>query len=85
MSRKHKKVCTILNYIEHFLILASSVTGSISMSAFATAQKMEFSIKGFFSKCDQIGSFPDLVTFTEEILNWKLQFLYSVLLCLVFL
>ena len=29
MSRKHKKVCTILNYIEHFLILASTVTGCI--------------------------------------------------------
>ena len=84
MSRKHKKVCTILNYIEHFLILASSVTGSISMSSFATVQKMGF-FKGFSSNCDQIGSFPALVTFTEEILNWKLQFLCSVLLCLVFL
>ena len=27
MSKKHKKVCTSLNYIEHFLILASTVTG----------------------------------------------------------
>ena len=24
MSKKHKKVCTTLNYIEHFLILAST-------------------------------------------------------------
>ena len=30
------------------------------------AQKMKFSIKDFFSKCDQIRKFPaDLVTFTE--------------------
>ena len=36
MSKKHKKVCTTLNYIEHFLILASTVTGSISISAFAS-------------------------------------------------
>ena len=27
ISKKHKKVSTIVNYIEHFLILASTVTG----------------------------------------------------------
>ena len=27
MSRKHEKVCTTINYIEHFLILASTITG----------------------------------------------------------
>ena len=26
MSRKHKKVCTTLNFIEHFLILAFTIT-----------------------------------------------------------
>ena len=36
MSRKHKKFCTTLNYIEHFLILASAITGCISISAFAS-------------------------------------------------
>ena len=36
MSRKHKKVCTKLNYIEHFLVLASTFTGCISISAFAS-------------------------------------------------
>ena len=36
---------------------------------------MKFSVKDFFSKCDQ---FPaDLVTFTAEILNGKLHFLFS--------
>ena len=39
-----------------------------------TAQKMKFSIKDFFRKCDQTA---DLVTFTEEILNGKLHFLCS--------
>ena len=29
MSKKHKKVCTTLIYIEHFLILASAITGCI--------------------------------------------------------
>ena len=28
-SKKHKKVCTTLNYIEHFFILASTITGCI--------------------------------------------------------
>ena len=36
MSRKHKKVCTTLNFIEHFLILAFTITWCISISAFAS-------------------------------------------------
>ena len=36
MSRKHKMVCTTLNYIGHLLLLASSITGYISVSALAS-------------------------------------------------
>ena len=36
MSRKHKNVSTTLNYIEHFLILASAITGCISIFAFVS-------------------------------------------------
>ena len=36
MSRKHKKACTNLNHMEHFLILGSPITGFISTSAFAS-------------------------------------------------
>ena len=36
MSKKHKKVCTTLNYIEHFLILGSTITGCVSISDFAS-------------------------------------------------
>ena len=36
MSRKHRKVFTSLNYTEHFLILASAITGCISISTFAS-------------------------------------------------
>ena len=40
---------------------------------------MKFSIKDFFIKCDQNPQFlEDFVTFTKEILNGKLNFLYSV-------
>ena len=34
ISKKHKKVYTNLNYIEHFLILASAISGCISISVF---------------------------------------------------
>ena len=33
MSKKYKKVCTTLNFMEHFLIFASAITGCISISA----------------------------------------------------
>ena len=36
MGRKDTKFCAILNYIEHFLILASTITGCISISAFGS-------------------------------------------------
>ena len=36
MSKKHKKFCTTLKYVEQFLNLASAVTGCISVSAFAS-------------------------------------------------
>ena len=34
MSKKHKKVCTTLNYTEHFLILASTITHCWTWSTF---------------------------------------------------
>ena len=36
MSKKYKKICMALNYIEHLKILASAVTGCISISNFAS-------------------------------------------------
>ena len=33
MSKKHKKVCTTLNYTEQFLILGSTITGCIFIYA----------------------------------------------------
>ena len=35
MSKKYKKICTTLNYIEHFLFLASTTTGCVSISTYA--------------------------------------------------
>ena len=36
MSKKYKNVCTILNHIESFRILASTISGCISISTFAS-------------------------------------------------
>ena len=36
MSEKHKKTCKYLNYVEYLLILASTVAGWVSISAFAS-------------------------------------------------
>ena len=35
ISKTHKKVCTTLNHIEHFLILGTTITGCVSISFFA--------------------------------------------------
>ena len=36
MSEKYNKTCKYLNYVEHLLILDSTVNGCISVSAFAS-------------------------------------------------
>ena len=36
MSEKYNKTCKYLNYVEHLLILDSTVIGCISVSAFAS-------------------------------------------------
>ena len=35
MSEKYKKTCKYLNYVEHLLILSSTISGCVSISAFA--------------------------------------------------
>ena len=34
LSKKHKKICRVLNYINHSLIIISTITGDISISTF---------------------------------------------------
>ena len=34
MSKSHKKLCATLSYIEHFLLLAATVTPCVSISGF---------------------------------------------------
>ena len=44
MSKKHKKVCRILNYIDHLLIIISMITGCISVSAFSSLVRITIGI-----------------------------------------
>ena len=45
ISKKCKNVCRVLNYIEHLLILISTVTGCVSISAFASLIGIPIGIK----------------------------------------
>ena len=45
MSKKHKNICTFLNYIEHFLILVSPNTGYISIYVFTSLVGIPKAIK----------------------------------------
>ena len=36
MSKKHKKVCRVFNYIDHFFHVTSTITGDVSISAFGS-------------------------------------------------
>ena len=44
VSKKHKKSCSTLNYLEHLLILASTVTWCVSISPFASLVGIPVSI-----------------------------------------
>ena len=44
IGKKHNKFCTTLNYSERFLILASAITGCISICAFATLLSISIGI-----------------------------------------
>ena len=64
MTKKQKKVCTILNYIDHFFVLASAGTGCISVSDFASLLDIPIEITNY-----AIGL--KICTITAGIKNYK--------------
>ena len=44
-SQNHKKICRVSNYIDHSLIVISTITGCISISAFASLVGIPIRIK----------------------------------------
>ena len=57
MSKKHKKVCTTLSYIGHFLILASAITGCMSISAFTPLLGIPIGITSFCNRIKNLCSY----------------------------
>ena len=47
LSKKHKMVCTTLNYIEPLLILVSTLAGCVFISAFASLSDISVGIASF--------------------------------------
>ena len=47
LSKKHKKVCRVLDYIEHSLILISTITGCVFISDFASLVGISIAITSF--------------------------------------
>ena len=47
MSKKHKKICRVSNYIDHSLIVISTITGCVSISAFASLVIIPIGITSF--------------------------------------
>ena len=45
MSKKHKKICRVLNYIEQLHILISTVTGCVSICEFASLVAIPIGIR----------------------------------------
>ena len=45
LSKKHRKFCRVLNYTEHSLILISTITGCVSISAFASLVEIPIEIR----------------------------------------
>ena len=50
MSAKYKKVCTVLNYIEHLLVLDSAINGCVSISAFHSLVDIPIEVESFAIK-----------------------------------
>ena len=44
MSKKHKKVCKVWKYIKHSFIIISTITGCVSISAFAFLVRISIGI-----------------------------------------
>ena len=47
IGKKNKKFCTSLNYIKHFLILGSTITGCVSISALLSLAGISIGITSF--------------------------------------
>ena len=51
MTEKYSKTCKYLNYAEHLLILSSTITGCVSISAFDSLVCVPVRNKNLYNRC----------------------------------
>ena len=51
MTEKYNKTCKYLNYAEHLLILSSTITGCVSISAFDSLVCVSVRNKNLYNRC----------------------------------
>ena len=61
ISKKHKMICTTLNYIEHFLVVAFTITGYVSISAFASLIGITMQIESSVIKINICTKTPGII------------------------
>ena len=61
ISEKHKMICTTLNYIEHFLVVASTITRYVSISAFASLIGITMQIESSVIKINICTKTPGII------------------------
>ena len=73
ISKKHKKVCRVLNYIEHSLVLISTITGCISISAFTANRGAETVAVNNTNKKVIFKNFAPFTDYITEINNTQID------------
>ena len=61
ISEKHKMICITLNYIEHFLVVASTITRYVSISAFASLIGITMQIESSVIKINICTKTPGII------------------------
>ena len=56
----HKNVCTVLSYVDHLLIVVSTTTGCVSISASASLVGISIAITSSVIALNMVQSLPEL-------------------------
>ena len=80
MSKNHRKGCKFLIYIEHLLILISTVSGCVSISAFASLVDIPIGIASFTVELKVFVTTPGIEKYKSLIKKKKMKHDKTVLL-----
>ena len=77
MSEKYKKMCQVFNYVEHLLVLVSTVNGCISISAFVSIVGIFIGITSSVNGIKICGIVKSKLNSIEVLISIVLGFTYS--------